>query len=151
MMRRYWSYCLPIPITAERSIPQGLSATRLAQGLEPCRSDQAFPRIRLSWRLPGFPAFRSRWRLFLPRCLRLHALEPLLEVDRPVDEALLQVGEDVAPSAVEILVDRVPLLALAPAHVMQRHLGALVVERTQPHDDERALRADLGVGRRRIP
>src|SRR5881392_4058175 len=106
---------------------------------------------------PAPTSFSTAWTddLALARCrsgrrrMRLAQLRhPLGPVLRPFVEPRLQIAEDVAPGPIEISERLVPLAALAPAGVMQRHAGRVRIDRREADDDEGALRPRLGQRRR---
>src|SRR5947207_9269827 len=79
--------------------------------------------------LAGCRSGRRRMRLAQLR----HPLGPVL---RPFLEPRLQIAEDVAPGPIEVGEGLIPLAALAPAGVMQRHPGRVRVDRRKADDDE---------------
>src|ERR1043166_5109035 len=104
MRRRYWSYRLPIPITAMRSIPDDSYGAMAREGVEPCRSDHtsfAMDTRRIAAILTtllaslGTSAQPVEPRTVSPR-------GPLL----PAEQSVVRLFENAAPSVAYITTER---------------------------------------------
>jgi 2-alkenal reductase len=104
MRRRYWSYRLPIPITAMRSIPDDSDGAMAPEGVEPCRSDHtsfAMDTRRIAAVLTtllaslGTSAQPVEPRTVSPR-------GPLL----PAEQSVVRLFESAAPSVAYITTER---------------------------------------------